>query len=52
MKQLKGEVGLTMFIDAELKRQAKMAALTLNVTMKDFIVEAIREKINKTKKEN
>ena len=47
MKQLEGEVGLTMFIDAELKRQAKRIARTRGRFFEELIKRRISEKLEK-----
>ena len=45
------ECNMNVIVDVELKNKAKMAALALNTTLKEFIADAIREKINKTNNE-
>ena len=46
------ESNLNVVVPTELKNEAKKSALDLNITLREFIVEAIREKITKTKKDN
>lgn len=41
---------INIVIPTELKNKAKKKALDLNITLKEFIMEAIKEKLNK--KEN
>ena len=47
------ECNMNVIIDTEIKNKAKMAALQLNLTLKEFIADAIREKVTRTnQKEN
>lgn len=44
------ESNMNVIISTELKIEAKKKALDLNITLREFIMEAIKEKLNK--KEN
>ena len=52
MQNHKEICNLNVIIEKEIKNKAKMAALELNLSLRDFISEAMKEKILTTKRGN